>query len=393
MPIETVKRVLAVDNIIWVLFSLGAVAAVIYWNVVSRILMGLARVVSVVPIPGLQNRFGPSGESLGWHQTAAVMEGPDKGQPLMLDANGIERVALGVLERLAHNAGAQDYAAEPRHLSESEKANIALFGCIMEANFYAQRWPSPSWAKFYASLAEVQRTTPMFCPDQLLAFQSGQAFFEVFRDRLDKVLTTHGQPSPPNRGLAAAGDISGAWEMLKKCAKGDLLRLMPWYAPLLGGRMAWLDRRLRKFPRLNDDGMRPQLIKLLVRWKTVSISSGTFTQPFARRQTWLLLQEGALRAFPEMKEITFNAKSQVPIAKIAALRVIRRVVKLIEDGASSEAMAAASALGPDLWLRLEAADFVLWSWAQSEVRQAKEDHWDPTKWQWKFQDNRVQRVA
>ncbi len=96
-----VSGLLAPENIIWVVVSLGAVGAIIYWNLIPRLLMCLAWLVSAVPIPWLQNRFGPSGESLGWHQAAAVMEGPDKGQPLMIDNDAIERVAWGVLARLS----------------------------------------------------------------------------------------------------------------------------------------------------------------------------------------------------------------------------------------------------------------------------------------------------
>lgn len=391
VPTETVEAVLALNNIVWVLFSLGAVAIVIYWNVIPLLLLWLAQVVSIAPVPGLHRRFGPSGKSLGWHQAAAVIEGPDKGQPLLIDANGIERVAWGVLAKLSKNAGAREYAAEPRNLTESEKANIALFGCIMEANFHAQGWKSPSWARFYASLAAIQLATPMFCPEQILAFQNGQAFVEAFRDRLAEALKAEGQPCPPDRGLAAAADIYGAWNILSTRANGDVLRLIPWYAPILGGRMVWLDRRLREFPRLNDDeGMRPQLIKILVRWNILSMSSRKFIQPFSRHQAWLLLQEGALRVLPEMKEITFHSTAQVPIARIAAHRVIRRVVQLIEEGASSEAIATASALGPNPWNRLEAADFALWSWAKTEATKASGE---PSKWQWKLQDNRIQRVA
>lgn len=393
MPQGAVSVVLAPQNIIGVVFSLGAASAVIYWNWLPRLFMGIAWLVAALPMFGLQNRFGSSGESLGWHQTAAVMEGPDKGQPLMVDDNAIERVAWSVLAKLSQNAGARDYAAEPKMLSQSEKANLALFGCIMEANFYAQRWVSPSWAEFYASLADLQQTSPLFAPAQLLVFPSGQAFFEAFRDRLETALKARNQPCPPDRGLAAAADISGAWNALTARAHGDVLRLIPCCAPYFGGRIAWLDRRLRSFPRLKSDGMRPQLIKLLVRWNTLPASSGVFSQPFAKQQAWLLLQEGALRALPEMKEITFHSTGQVPIARIAALRVIRRVAVLIEEGASSEALAVASKLGPNSWSRLENADFILWSWARAEASQAVKDNWDKGKWRWKFEDDRILRLT
>jgi hypothetical protein len=346
-----------------------------------------------LPIPGLRNKFGESGgESLGWHQTNAVIEGPDKGQPLMIDDQAVERVAWAVLSRLSNNAGAGDFAAEPAHLSDPEKANILLFGCIMEAIHYGQGWPSPKWGDFYGALADIQRTTPMFDPQKLLGYSSGQAFFEDFRDKLEGTLKTRHQPSPPDRSLAAAGDVSRAWELLKKRAQGDLLKLAPSWSKYLGGPQAWLDYRLRSFPQLASVGMRPQLIKLLIRWKALGPSPGVFAQPFAKGQAWLLFQEGALRALPETKEVTFNGKGHVPIVRLAALRVIRRVADLIQEGVSSEAKSVAADLGTDNWTRLERSDFTLWSWAREAANQAKGEIWDKTKWRWKLDGERVQRT-
>lgn len=392
-PRDLLKAALVPENVIWVIFSLGIVAGVIYLNLLPRLLMGLAWMIAALPIPGLLNRFGPNGESLGWHQAAAVMEGPDKGQPLMIDDDAIDRVAWEILSRLNKNAGAGDFAAEPANLSNAEKANIALFGCILEAVHYAQRWTSPSWSQFYASLADIQRTDPLFAPQQLLSYPSGHAFFEVLRDRLENALKARHQPCPPDRSLAAAGDISRAWELLKKRAQGDLLRLAPPPSRFFGGRIAWLDYRLRSFPQLASVGMRPQLIKLLIRWKTLPVSPGVFAQPFAKGQAWLLFQEGALRALPEMKEVTFNGTGQVPTVRLAALKVIRRVAALIEEGASSEAQSVARALGTDKWTRLERSDFTLWSWAREAAAQAGTDKWDKSAWRWKLEPDRVQRQS
>ncbi|MGC2782147.1 MAG: hypothetical protein WA418_41590 [Bradyrhizobium sp.] len=386
------KMALAPENVIWVIFSLGIVGGVIYLNLLPRLLMGLTWSLSALPIPGLRNRFGPNGESLGWHQTAAVMEGPDKGAPLLIDDDAIGRVAWEVLSRLSKNTGAGDFATEPAKLSASEKANIALFGCIIEAVHYAQRWESPSWSEFYASFADIQRTKPMFGPQQLQLFANGQAFFEDFRDRLHDALKARNQPCPPDRALAAAADVSRTWELLQK-QEFDVLRLVPPFAGLFGGPVAWLDHRLRSFPRLGDAGMRPQLIKLLVRWKAIEVQLGIFAQPFSKRQAWLLFQEGALRALPEVKEVTFHGTAQVPIVRTAVLRVIRRVELLIAEGASSEAQAVAQALGPSKWTRLERADFVLWSWAREAAKQAKAGNWDKAAWRWKFEDDRVQRQS
>jgi hypothetical protein len=130
-----------------------------------------------------------------------------------------------------------------------------------------------------------------------------------------------------------------------------------------------------------------------MRWNALPRFGGVFIQPFAKRQAWLLFQTGALRALPELKEISFHGDGQVAISRIAALRVIRRVAALIEEGASSEALAVATRLGPDEWTRLESADFVLWSWAREMAATAVSEEWKKGAWHWKFEDDRVVRAG
>ncbi|WP_010189047.1 hypothetical protein [Sphingomonas sp. PAMC 26605] len=383
---------LAPETTIWVIFAVPLVGGIAYWNFLPRFFMGLARLLSMLPIKGLQNRFGPNGESVGWHQTAAVVEGPDKGQPLMVDRDAVERVAWATLAKIGQTKS-RDYASEP-NLPPDVKANVALFGCILEAVYYAQVWPRPEWSKFFAALADIELgPNPIFAPANLTSFPSGQAFFEALRDRLEAALKTQHQPCPPDRGLAAAADVVRTWNLLNEKAKGDVLGLVPAFARFFGGQAFWLDRRLRTFPRLDSLGMRPQLIKLLIRWKTIPNSHGAFAQPFSKHQTWLLLQEGALRALPEQKEITFHSTGQVGIARIAALQVIKHVAKLIEQGDSKEALNAGTHLGQTAWERLEGADFTLWGWSNAASKDAAANGWSKTTWHWKFEDGRVQRQS
>jgi hypothetical protein len=395
VPGAALRIGMAPQTLFVVVFSLSAFSAIIFWNLIPWVLTRGASLLALMPIGSLKNRYGSNGESIGWHQAVAVMEGPDKGQPLLLDNEAVDRAANEVLRRLYEDLWAPDYAVEPANLPQEEKANIALFGCIMEANYYAERWsPSPSWAELFASLADIQRSAdPIFSPSELLSFRSGDAFFEAFRVRLRLALNARNQPSPPNDALAAASDITGAWNALNSRARGNTLQLIPPYARYIGGPIFWLDKRLRRFPKLRGDGMRPQLIKLLVRWHVLTADPSVFVQPFSKRQAWLLLQLGVLRALPDMNEVTFNSTGQVPSARIAALRVIRRVNTLLNNGASSEAAAVARKLGPSLWTRLETSDFVLWSWAHAEARQAAKDEWNKNKWHWKFEDGHVQRNA
>jgi hypothetical protein len=395
LPLIWAREIVQPANVIWIVFLMAALGGVIYWNLVTRILLALSWLLALLPIAGVRNRFGPRGRSIGWHQVRSVCEGPDKGSPLLVDHDQIDRLSWAVLARLSSlSANPPNYAAEPGGLSTSEKANIALFGCIMEENTYAQRWPSPEWSKFYDSFTDIQNADPIFTPSRLCAFRSGDAFFDDFRQRLDAALTAKGQPCPPNQSLAAAADVAKAWSLLTCKYHGDVLRIIPIWAPILGGKLFWLDLRLRSFPRLNTDGMRPQLLKLMIRWNTMpGVEGGVFVQPFAKRQAWLLLQEGALRTLPEMKEVTFHGTAQVGIARIAARQVVQQVSTLVAAGKTSEARAAAAKVGTSIWRLEAAADFVLWDWANSDRSAAKSDKWDKAKWRWKFEDNRVVRQS
>lgn len=288
---------------------------------------------------------------------------------------------------------AWEYAAEPAGLTASAKANLLLFGCILEAIHYSQPWPLPKWGPFYAALADMERADALFAPQALLKYRTGKAFFEVFRERLEAALRVRHQPCPPDKSFVAAGDVARAWEILKKDAKGDLLSFASPAARFVGGQIFWLNRSLRQFPQLADVGMRPQLIKLLTRWKALAVTPGVFAQPFSKHQAWLLFQHGALRALPELKDVTFNGTGQVAIARLAALKVIRRTAHFIEEGASSEAQTVAATLGTDHWTRLERADYQLWSWGKEASDQAGTDNWDKTKWRWKLDGERVRRTS
>jgi hypothetical protein len=384
---------LAPETTIWIIFAVPIIGLGIYWNGLPRLLLWLGWLISGLPVPGLHSLFGRNGESLGWHQTRAIMEGPDKGQPLLIDDQAVDRVAFGVLARLSKDAGMADYAAEPATLSSSAKANILLFGCVLEAIHYGQLWPLPSWGQFYGALADIERTDSLFAPQKLMSFTSGKAFFEVFRMRLEDALKARHQACPPDKSLVAAGDVARAWQLLKDEAKGDLLNLAPPAARFLVGRIAWLHGKLHQFPQLDDDSMRPQLIKLLIRWKALTVAPGVFAQPFSKHQAWLLFQHGALRALPELKDVTFNGTGQVSTARLAALKVIRRTADLIAEGASSEAQGVATALGTDRWTRLERADFALWSWAKEASGQADAAGWNKASWRWKLDGERVQRTS
>jgi hypothetical protein len=116
-----------------------------------------------------------------------------------------------------------------------------------------------------------------------------------------------------------------------------------------------------------------------------------FEQPFARSQAWLLLQERVLRVLPEQKEITFYGTGEVELSRIAARRLLDKVVSLIRLGGTGEAKSVSSKFGTRGWQLEQEIDFVLWSWASEQLKQARTDNWDKEKWQWKFDSGRATR--
>jgi hypothetical protein len=390
--IELMRHVAAIvqpQNTIWVVFLLGVVAAYIYWNVLTRLLLWAARLASWLPIPGLRGRFGPYGYSPGWHQARAVSEGPDKGAPLLIDYRELDRVASSVLALLAGRSNTKNYAELPADFDPSVKANIGLFACILEAEHNANGWAKPGWQNVYEAFAAIQRRDQLFSPVRLTAFQDGGAFFEALRAGLDRELGQLGQVKPPNRALAAQPALTGAWKLIVDRWGGDVLAMVPSFPDWFGSRLYWLDRRLRRFPRLDSDGMRTQFLKLLFRWETLpGIRRRSFGQPFARVLAWLLLEERAVRVLPEVEEITFFGTGEVAIARIAARRVITNVAWLVRAGASHEAKAVQRKFGTK---DLEAeADYVFWNWAYERSKSAAKEKWK-TK-DWKFEDGRVSRA-
>ena len=392
-PMSFVRRLVHPDNVIWVIFLSGIVAAVIYWNVATRLLLQATHWLSLMlPVRGLRGRFGPKGSSPGWHQARAVCEGPDKGSPLLIDYRELDKVGALVLARLAGRADSRNYAELPTGLDRSVKANIGLFACILEAEHNANGWPLPKWSKVYEAFAAMQAGNRMFSPEKLMAFTDGDKFFEALRNGLDRELGRRKQPKPPNSALAAEPAFAEAWELLVRRWRGDVLAMVSSIPDIRGARLFLLDRRLRKFPRLAGDGMRAQFIKLLFRWDALpGMIRRSFGQPFARVLAWLLLEERALRVLPEVKEVTFFGTGEVAIARFAARRVISNVAAAVRAGGTREARAVQRKLGTELKMLEEEADYVFWNWAYQRSKHAGKGGWETEDW--KFEDGRVSRAG
>jgi hypothetical protein len=140
--------------------------------------------------------------------------------------------------------------------------------------------------------------------------------------------------------------------------------------------------------------MRPQLIKLLARWETIPwIKTSVFVQPFAKKQSWLLLQESALRVFPEQKDVTYWSSGDMQLTRIACLEVFEQVKAKVRRRQSTEAKHIDQAY-PGEWDLFAAADFSLWSLASEREAIARADNWDAKKgWRWKLENGRASKIS
>jgi hypothetical protein len=386
---------LALKNLIPVLLLAACLAGAIQMNVVAWLFLGVSSFVAMLPIPWVRGAVGMHGRSAGWMQAKNMCLNWDKGQPLLIAQDEVGRFADALLYRMGSvNAPTQDFAQRPGHATAEAAANIAVIGGILEQAHSTNRWPRPSsWASFYRALSDIEDETQIFSPQKLFAYDSGADFWKALRERLIAKMKAMNEAIPDGDYFAASSYVVNAWKILADHA-GSALRLIPFGAGLFGGKLFWLDQALRKFPLLHDDGMRPQVIKLMTRWElTPWARKAGFLQPFSKDQAWLLLQEGVLTVLPEQKDITFWAVGDIGIFRAASRQIFARAILSARQGLSSESKAVAAKYKTD-WDLAVAADFIFWSWAQQESKKGRADGWAAAKgWRWKIENGRASRTV
>jgi hypothetical protein len=374
------------QNLVWLLFLAGVFGAVLRFNLISWLLLTISR---------LTRGFGPRGESVGWLQTYCVCRTWDKSTPLVIRSEEVNRLANLILFKIATNSGPDQSADKPANASNDAVANIALIGCVLEATHYAQRWPVPNWKKFFAALATVHNDTQLFEPSELLKPRSGENLSKTLRDALyDEVKTKQSQTAPDDKYLAAATYLVRCFEELRR-NRGSVLKMVPWWSFFAGGKLYWLNRRLRVFPMIDPEGMQPQLLKLLVRWEVLPKTPrpAVFLQPFANAIAWFLLQESVVALSPEQKEVTFWDLADITLIRIACARIFREVEALARAKNSDEASTVHQKYG-NTWDLYAAADLALWNWAVTGLQTARQDNWEAAKgWRWKMEGATASRTA
>lgn len=383
---------LALQNLIPLLLVAAVMAGLIQLNIMSWVFLFVGRGISMLPIGRIAGTFGFDGRSAGWMQAWSVCRAWDKGQPLLVSQEEVERVGDELLRRISISTyKGKNFAPKPAKASLAAAGNLALIGCLIEEAHSVNHWPPPSsWEDFYATLADINQANRMFEPTEFVKFKSGQAFSQTLRDELAMRMSVKGHSVPDGNYYGAASYVAKSWSILRG-AKGSILNALPFFAGFIGSKLYWLNRRLSDFPLLHGEGMRQQAIKLMTRWDvTPWAKKEDFLQPFSSTQAWLLLQEGVLTTLPEQKDVSFWSRDDVGICKVACRRVFEHVKQNAMDKLSSEAVSVSKRFS-DPWDLFAAADYTLWNWAHVQSKAAKAADWKGCHW--KIENGRASKAS
>lgn len=313
-------------------------------------------------------------ESAGWHnlkQFAMPLEHP---RPLFIRKEGIEQLADSVTIRLmAAGAGAANFAAKPIQLSDDERANTALFGCLIEKEYKVQQWGRRDWAPFYAAVAAAQDgATRIVSPTYLNVHGRNVDFYGTLRQAVNQQFPEG--PDLPDSPVVM-NHLSEAVELLTTRYSGSArnFALGSWTAtPSL--RLAF--ERAQHFKPLDRQSMVPQFLKLAVRWDVwPGVEAGNFIYPYAQSLALLILEDRALVTLDAADKFAFKDAGELYAYREAMRRTVKSVEKILSTSNRAEHRdyfrQLSSAGHPVEWELAARADFTLWS-LSSEMMAANE---------------------
>ncbi len=367
----------------WVVILGVAAGGIAVIDLFARIAVGLTRTLSWLPIPGLEGLFGPDGQSLGWLQAREFIRAGPSALPLAITRNGIDRVVGAVLGQPALAVGGEHRAPTPEG-TPAARGNIALFGCVMEQLEVDLGVARRRWDKFYGALGKANQDASFFEPAKLAVYADGTAFYTALRAAVDPVLSADNEAILP-ASLPARETLEHVFNRLKDKFGCDVTRMatrrpLPFHSKAFG-----LSVRARRFPKLEDDRMCPQFIKLCLRWDVVPLISGDrFTPAFSSGIGWYMLDAGALAAPQDMKTIPFRGPMNQPAVRIAEMRVIKVIVDRLEK-VPDEAPGlqdAVKGLGASKrrWQLEQEVDTALWGLTRTALVDAKAAGWKDHRW-------------
>jgi len=380
----------------WVVILGAAAGGIAVMDLIARTELLIGRLISYLPIARVEGRYGADGRSLGWLQAKELVRGGGSALPLAIDTNGIDRVANATITFLKSTGLASRHRAAPPHGTASAKGNIALFACIIEQVEYDLGLPRRDWDKLYEAFGTLNQSTNLLEPAQLLSVKDGKAFYTALKEGLDPILTAFVPTQPAITNSPLARDcVAEAFDRLQAKFSGDVAQMALRQPIGFRSPAAGLLFRAKQFPKLNDDKMGPQFVKLCLRFNAIDVSDEDELIPaFSSSIGWFLLNNGALTALQEVKNLPFRGQMNRPAVRIAEKRVIKIVADELEASlaAYQDLYEAVTDLGPAAtrWYVEQEADTAVWSTAQDALAEAQNVDWANCRW--KLDDLTATRV-
>jgi hypothetical protein len=380
----------------WALLLIVLLGILAIWtDFIARVFVNGARLLSLLPVPGLRGRFGADGDSIGWHQAREFLRNQGEADLFWIDAEGVRPLADAVLARMAADPShvGKDRAPTPATADRGVRANIALFGCIIESMEHANK-VGHDWDVFYDALEQAHEATQLFAPEKIRARNRKSSFGQEIRESVNHILAA---ANDTKLELRIDYDVDQAAALLIDEYGGDASNLASgWRGKLLGPVRA-LYLAAAKFPHLDNDSMRPQFVKLCLRWNAIDgAEPRTFDQPFAASIAWLLLQYNALETLQENGTVVFGGLFVNPAARIASRMVIDRVVELIRNGQTTEIVRLRESFDKEPanvreWSMRQEVDTAMWTMSRDLLKRAKNEDWKDG-WRWRLDQSVATRI-
>jgi hypothetical protein len=258
-------------------------------------------------------------------------------------------------------------------LSLDERANAALFGCLLEKEHGVRRWPKPNWDAFYAAVAAAEiNSNKLVSPAYLMGLRPDSDFYAIFIGEVNRRLP-EGEPRIPD-SAEARSDLSNAIKILVKKYHGSARNLA------FGGwsrkpnlRLAF--SRSQAFRPFDVSGMIPQFLKLAVRWETwPMVKPGSFIYPYARNLALLLLEKGAMLTLPNVKNLSFRQTGQLAAYRDTMRRIVKRVKENLAVSNKPEHRQITTSYATE-WQLAAAVDFELWAYSVDLIKQNGFKQW------------------
>jgi len=325
--------------------------------------------IPIILLGWIPTRWLPLKQSAGWHNLHEFAKPLEEPRPLFLNKEGITRLADKAIAQLLQPGNPNaDFAEKPNLPNTDERANAALFGCILEREHRVQKWPSRKWKPFYAAVAAAQQAGhSILSPDFINATAPNIDFYGLLRQEINIHLPKD-EPELPD-SPAVMDDISKAVHLLATKYQGSARFLaLNWWHKMPHLRLAF-NRALDFYP-FEEQSMVPQFLKLAVRWDVwPGVRIGNFIYPFALTVGAMMLEENVLVTIADAKSFAFKSSGELASYREAMRRTVQKVEQILSDSKQEQHqnyLKGLQAAGhPRQWELAAGVDFSVWSMSRA----------------------------